>query len=84
MTTRTIPDKCRGCGAPIAWVFSIKRPKSYANVPVDWVSLGASTQQFLKQGLHVDFDSGMISHFTTCSHAAQFSNKGKKRATDKP
>lgn len=74
---RTIPSPCRGCGAPLGWVYSTNRPKPFPNVPIDWDTLHAAEQIALKDGQHVDFRPGMKSHFTTCPKANFFS-KSKK------
>lgn len=81
--TRTVPEKCRGCGAPIAWVFSTKTPKPYASVPIDWDSAHAEVQQALKDGHRLNYGLGMVSHFTTCPKASDFSKskKGPSNAT---
>ena len=81
---RSIPDKCRGCDARIGWVYSTNRPKPYPNVPVDWESLHPAIQQEIRDGRHIDFTKGMVSHFTTCINAGHFSKKNKKHKEDHP
>ena len=79
---RPVPSACRGCGNPLGWVYSVNRPKDFPNVPVDWDTLSGGERVALKDGQHIDFRKGMVSHFLTCPKANEFSRSKKKEAAN--
>ena len=65
--------ECRGCKEPIYWITTPKGAKLPVDCSVDgaWAPTDArSTTQS---------DGHGVSHFQTCSKAAQFSGKGRTR-----
>jgi hypothetical protein len=74
---RNIPSACSACGAPMGWVFSVRNPGPKPNVPVDWDTLHAVEQNALREGQHVDFRAGHVSHFRTCTQPNRFSKARK-------
>lgn len=76
-----LPTRCRACQTEIVFVYSQKNPRAYPTVPVDWASLSEQARDAVKAGERVEFNgASMVSHFSTCPSAAEFSRhkKGKK------
>lgn len=69
-------DPCKGCGRPIVWAMNTQ---TKAFIPLDPAPLTYTVQKSAGDGpLICGPIEGMVSHFTTCPKANEFSGSSKK------